>query len=76
MAFNHILLELKKYIFYAAKETLRSKHFPELYFSRVRFLIIKEKEISSKSKKYEDFLNKWNDFTSIYDFRGPDAEIV
>ena len=75
LALNHALLELKKLLFYSTKETLELPHFPELYFSRIRTLIIKEKIIALKNNKYDEFSSKWNDFVSIYDFRGPDREL-
>ena len=75
LALNHALLELKKLLFFSENETLELPHFPELYFSRIRTLIIKEKIIALKNNKYDEFSSKWNDFVSIYDFRGPDREL-
>ena len=75
LALNHVVLELKKLVFYASKEFLSSEDFPELYYAKIKALIIKEKRISLDNDKYETFSNKWNDFICIYDFRGPDIEM-
>ena len=76
LALNHTLLELKKNIFYSTTEDLNSPSFCELFFNKLRKLIIKEKRIFTQNNKYEKFCEKWKDFTSIYDFRGPDVEPV
>ena len=76
LALNHTLLELKKNIFYSTTEDLNSPSFCELFFNKLRKLIIKEKRIFTENNKYEKFCEKWKDFTSIYDFRGPDVEPV
>ena len=71
---NHFLLELKKFIFYTVRHDWESP--ADLLFSRflskIKFLIIKEKYISKLRGKYEAFTEKWEQFTPIYDFRGPD----
>jgi len=75
LALNHAILELKKLLFYSTKECVSSQDFPELFFVKIKSLIIKEKMIALQHDNYECFSNKWNDFTCIYDFRGPDTEI-
>ena len=72
LGLNHLLLELKKVIFYSKKENLSSPHFFELFSNRIRNLIKKEKKIHSENNSFGDFLIKWKDFTVFYDFRGPD----
>ena len=72
LGLNHLLLELKKMIFYAKKEDLSSPYFFELFCNRIRNLMIKEKISQSEKNKFEEFLSKWKDFTAFYDFRGPD----
>ena len=71
---NHFLLELKKFLFYTVRGDWESP--ADLLFSRflskIKFLIIKEKYISKLRGKYEAFTEKWEQFTPIYDFRGPD----
>ena len=44
-----------------------------MFLSKARALIIKEKNIAQKNQSYENFENKWKEFTFIYDFRGPDV---
>ena len=36
----------------------------------------KEKEIMISNEQYQNFVEKWKTFTSIYDFNGPDQQIV
>ena len=74
IALNHIILELKKLIFYSDLALLNFPGFKDLFFSKVRALIIKEKYMSQKSQSYEKFEEKWKEFTFIYDFRGPDVQ--
>ena len=74
LAMNHILLELKKTIFYSDINVLRSCAFKELFFHRIRALVIKEKTISLSKNTFGNFEKKWKHYTSIYDFRGPDLQ--
>ena len=39
-------------------------------------IIVKEKQIMMASNKFEDFCSKWQDFTAIYDYLGPDYQII
>ena len=72
---NHLLLELKKTIFYSNKECLCSPSFVDLFWNQVRNLIKKEKIVKLKVNRLDEFEDKWKDFTKIYDFRGPDEPI-
>ena len=76
LGLNHVLLELKKYIFHASFECLNSPSLSDLFFNQIKKLIIKEKYIAIRDDKYEIFCLKWNNFALIYDFKGPDPEIV
>ena len=76
IALNHIFLELKKSLFYSKLAELSSPHFNELFFQRIRILMIKEKLISAQRNSYDLFDQKWKNFTKIYDYRGPDINIV
>ena len=38
--------------------------------------MIKEKNCIKTDKMYENYAKKWDKFISIYDFRGPDLNIV
>ena len=73
LGLNQLLLELKKSIFYNANDFATSDAFCEHYICQTRSLIIKEKQIALKNNKLDNFSSKWEQFTMIYDFRGPDA---
>ena len=72
LALNHIILELKKQIFYSDSILLSYHGFPEMFECKVRALMIKEKIVFQRKNGYDIFEDKWRDFTYIYDFRGPD----
>ena len=76
LALNHIILELKKTIFYANKSLLESPNFKEIFIEQIRNLMLKEKIISNRKKKFDNFEEKWNNFIHIYDFRGPDKQLT
>ena len=73
---NHVLLELKKLVFYSCKDNISVVAFRELFLSKIRSLIIKEKNIAHSNNKYATFCSKWDSFTAFYDFRGPDLQIL
>ena len=75
-ALNQILLELKKYIFYSCPEEISNSAFGEQFIKNVRSLIIKEKRLVKENIAMEIFYNKWKNFVSIYDFRGPDLDFI
>ena len=72
LALNQILLELKKDIFYNANEFDSSEAFCEHFICNLRSLMTKEKQLAMKNNKFVNFSIKWEHFTAIYDFRGPD----
>ena len=74
LALNHILIELKKMIFYSDKTMINSPNFKDLFMERIRMLIIKEKGIFLRKRSFEAFHEKWKNFVFIYDFRGPDVQ--
>lgn len=76
LALNHILLELKKTIFYSSTVDLNSPSFCEQFYNKIRSLIIKEKRIFCEKNKFENFCERWGNFLTIYDFRGPDVDSV
>ena len=51
LALNHILLELKKTIFYSSTVDLNSPSFCEQFYNKIRSLIIKEKRIFCEKKQ-------------------------
>ena len=75
-ALNQILLELKKEIFYSFDPNVDVTAFLESFVDKIRKLIIKEKNCAITPKMMDQFSTKWENFTSIYDFRGPDLSIV
>ena len=76
LGINHFLLELKKTIFYSSTADLDSSTFCEQFYNKIKTIIIKEKTIALNNEKFDRFCLKWENFTTIYDFRGPDIEIV
>ena len=72
LALNHTILELKKMIFYNLLDFNNPDAFCEHCFDKMRALIMREKTIAEKNDHLEIFYTKWNKFTAIYDFRGPD----
>ena len=73
---NHVLLELKKLVFYSCKDDISVVAFRELFKNKIRSLIIKEKTIAQSNNEYATFCVKWDSFTAFYDFRGPDLQIL
>ena len=72
---NHVLLELKKSVFYSWNSNIDSDAFCDQVKCNIKRIMVKEKLIMIKNNKYEDFNVKWNDFVQIYDFRGPDIQL-
>ena len=73
---NFILLQLKKYFFYNKDLDLNIRTFREHFLSNIRKLMIKEKSTMIANEKCGDFVGKWRQFSAIYDFWGPDLQIV
>ena len=73
---NCILLQLKKYFFFNKNIDLNVEIFREHFLGKIRKLIIKEKAIMIASGKFDKFVEKWEQFTAIYDFFGPDLQLV
>ena len=59
-------------IFYNLLDYNNPEAFCEHFLSKIRALIMREKIIAEKNNQLEIFYTKWNKFTAIYDFRGPD----
>ena len=70
------LLELKKTIFYATTADLDSPTFCDQFYDKIKTIMIKEKQLSLNSGNFGNFCLKWENFSTIYDFREPDIEIV
>ena len=73
---NHILLELKKELFYNWEENVNIDAFFVNFKKKIMHLMIKEKQIALSTDKFELFTEKWKLFISIYDFMGPDCQIT
>ena len=76
LTLNHIFLEFKKEIFYNFDENIGVGAFCEQIIHKLRKIMIKEKNCIKSDKMHDQFTKKWENFTSIYDFRGPDLNIV
>ena len=73
---NHILLEFKKHVFYNWNVEIGVNAFCEQFQSKLRSLIIKEKIIAQANNELSRFYEKWGKYIAIYDFRGPDMQII
>ena len=73
---NHILIELKKEIFYNWNINVSVNVFCERFLAKLRNIIIKEKKVMFKNDSYDLFYTKWINFRDIYDFLGPDFQII
>ena len=77
-ALNQILLQLKIFNFYYIHEHPQTNNavLQKSFFSKVRRVIFGEKVISMVKNKFEEFDDKWSNFLSIYDYRGPDYDFI
>ena len=50
--------------------------FCEHFIVKIRKIMIKEKDIMITNDHYDEFVEKWKMFTPIYDFNGPDQQII
>ena len=76
LGLNHILLELKKEIFYNWRENVGVDAFLESFKLKIKHLMIKEKQIAISGTDFESFVEKWKNYCEIYDFFGPDCQII
>ena len=42
----------------------------------MRRIMIKEKQIMIEKDNFEHYIEKWSEFREIYDFLGPDQQII
>ena len=73
---NHNLLELKKEMFYNWSEGVGEVTFCERFITKVRKIMIKEKQLMMEKDNFENYFEKWKEFREIYDFLGPDQQII
>ena len=64
------------YIFYNWKVELSTNSNINGLVSKIRRLIILEKNMSKSDISFDMFADKWKYFTDIYDFRGPDNVVL
>ena len=76
VALNHIFLEFKKEVFYNFDKNVGVDTFCERVINKVRKNMIKEKNCIKSDQMHNHYVKKWDQFTSIYDFRGPDLNII
>ena len=76
LSVNLVLLELKKQIFYNKDLRMSVDAFCELFFARIRKLMIKEKYIMMCNNKFNFYDEKWRVFLNIYNYYGPDHQII
>ena len=76
LGLNQILLQLKKEIFYNWKENVSIVAFLNNFKLKIIHLIIKEKQIAISRSNFVNFEEKWQNYCEIYDFRGPDCQII
>ena len=66
LGLNHILLELKKYIFYNFEENVGVAQLFERFNRRIMHLMIKEKMLAPSADNYEKFRVKWENCTVLF----------
>ena len=50
--------------------------FCEYFVNRIRRIMIKEKSIMIENNNFELYDQKWVDFRNIYEYHGPDIQII
>ena len=76
MGLDLIFLELKKELFYSKELNLCTTTFCEYFIAKIRKLMIKEKYFMLKNEQFDAYDAKWKDFINIYNYHGPDFEII
>ena len=74
-ALNHIVIELKKELFYNWENHTDLDIFLEYFVAKVQKIMILEKQCIKSDKNLNQYCKKWEKFKGIYDFRGPDPSI-
>ena len=77
-ALNLVLLELKILNFYSLPKdaNLGLNSLKKLFLNRIRKIMLQEKNMSHIKNKYDEFEFKWEKYTAVYDWRGPDLDHV
>ena len=76
LGLNHIFIEFKKEVFYNFDKNIGVEAFCERMINKIRKIMIKEKNCIKSIGMYDKYTQKWDSFIPIYDFRGPDLNIV
>ena len=74
-ALNHIIIELKKELFYNWENYADLDIFFDRFVAKVQKIMILEKKCIKSDKNFNQYCKKWEKFKGIYDFRGPDPSI-
>ena len=75
IAINHIVLELKKELFYNWDSNVDVGIFLERFVAKIRKIEIKEKQCIKTDKMFNQYSKKWGEFSVIYDFHVPHPSI-
>ena len=75
-ALNHILLELKKEVFYNWDSEVTLDNFFGRFVAKIRKIMIIEKGCIKGDRTFDQYCKKWDAFLEVYDFRGPDPNVV
>ena len=73
---NHIILELKKELFYSKELNMNLDTFCEHLERKIKRIMIKEKTIMIENGQFDEYDVKWKKFKIIYNYLGPDIQIV
>ena len=73
---NHIILELKKELFYTKELNMNLDTFCEHLERKIKRIMIKEKSIMIENGQFDEYDIKWKKFKIIYNYLGPDIQIV
>ena len=73
---NHFWLELKLFLFYNWKGNENTATMISRFKNKLLKVIFLEKQMARGEQTYHIFVNKWEKFTEIYDFRGPDCVVI
>ena len=69
-------MQFEKEVFYNFDKNVGVDTFCERVIGKIRRNMIKEKNCVKSDQMYEKYIKKWDNFKSIYDFRGPDLSII
>ena len=59
LGLNQVVLELKKELFYNKETTVNKNQFLNIFLSKIRTIMIKEKLVMFNGSKGEEYISKW-----------------